>query len=142
MTRFRFSFSAAGARRVLMGAVVTGVLVVVGSGPAFASTVKGSLFLDGAVVGTTITPASVPAGSGLDPFYSVTGGATGQLGIAGVGPGDGSYHGGDWEFFSVTFNSAPYLLTSGDAVIAAAAKGDVTVTRVPGNDFRCPVTRS
>jgi hypothetical protein len=33
----------------------------------------------------------------------------------------------------------PYLLTSEAAVLAAAAAGDVTVTRVPGNDFKCPI---
>ena len=142
MTRFRFTFSAAGARRMFLGAAVTGALLAAGSALAFASAGFGSLFLDGAVVGTTIVPAPVPAGSGLDPFYHVTNGAVGQLGIAGVGPGDGAYHGGDWEFFKVTFNTAPYLLTSGDAVVAAAARGDVTVVRVPSNDFRCPVTQS
>lgn len=142
MTRFPLRFSAVGARRMILGAAVTGALIAASSGPAFASAGFGSLFLDGAVVGTTVVPAPVPSGSGLDPFYAVTNGAAGQLGIAGVGPRDGAYHGGDWEFFSVTFNVAPYLLTSGDAVMAAAAKGDVTVVRLPGHDFRCPVTRS
>ncbi len=142
MTRFRFKFSAAAARRMILGAAATGALLAAGSAPAFASVGFGSLFLDGAVVGTTVVPAPVPAGSGLDPFYHVNNGAPGQLGIAGVGPGDGAYHGGDWEFFSVTFKTAPYLLTSGDAVMGAAARGDVMVVRVPSKDFRCPVTGS
>jgi len=142
MTWFPTRFSALGARRMFLGAAVTGALLAAGSAPAFASVGFGSLFLDGAVVGTTVVPAPVPAGSGLDPFYAVTNGAAGQLGIAGVGPGDGAYHGGDWEFFSVTFTRAPYLLTSGDAVMSAAARGDVTILRVPGHDFRCPVTGS
>jgi hypothetical protein len=142
MTPFRLTISAAGARQAILGLAVTGALFAAGSVPAFATAGFGSLYLDGAVVGTTVVPAPVPAGSGQDPFFEVTNGVPGQLGIAGVGPGDGAYHGGDWEFFSVTFNTAPYLLTSGDAVMAAAARGDVTVVRVPGNDFRCPVTRS
>jgi hypothetical protein len=142
MTRFSFRFSAAAARRVCLGAAAAGALLAAGSAPALASVGFGSLFLDGAVVGTTVVPAHVPAGSGLDPFYHVTNGATGQLGIAGVGPGAGAYHGGDWQFFSVTFNVAPYLLTSGDAVLAAASRGDVTIVRIPNQDFRCPVTRS
>jgi len=142
MTRFRIRFSAAGARRLFLVAAAAGALLTAGSAPAFASAGFGSLFLDGAVVGTTVVPAHVPAGSGLDPFYHVTNGATGQLGIAGVGPGAGAYHGGDWQFFSVTFNVAPYLLTSGDAVLAAASWGDVTIVRIPNQDFRCPVTRS
>lgn len=142
MTRIGFNLVFAGASKVFVGAVVTGVLLAAGSAPAFATVGFGNLFLNGAVVGTTVVPAPVPAGSGRDPFFEVTNGAPGQLGIAGVGPGDSSYHGGDWEFFAVTFNTTPYLLTSADAVMAAAARGDVTVTREPNHDFRCPVTRS
>jgi hypothetical protein len=108
-----------------------------------ASVGTGSLFFDGRVVGTIVTPAHVEAGTGQDPFYKVTNGAPGQLGIAGVGPGEQSYHGGDWEVFTVTFKAGitPRLLTSGAAVLAAASAGQVTVTRVPSADFRCPVTQ-
>jgi hypothetical protein len=117
--------------------VVAGVAV-----PAMAATGKGSLFHDGAVVGTVVVPAHVAAGSGSDPFYNVTNGAAGQLGIAGVAPGDGPYHGGDWQVWLVTFDDGvtPYLLTSDEAVFAAQAAGDVTVTRAPDADFRCPIT--
>jgi hypothetical protein len=118
------------------------VAALVAALPATATTGKGFLFHDGAVVGTVVVPANVPAGSGTDPFYNVTNGAAGQLGIAGVAPGDGPYHGGDWQVWLVTFNDGvtPYLLTSDEAVIAAAAAGDVTVTRAAAADFRCPIT--
>jgi hypothetical protein len=123
-------------------AAVTAVaaLAVVASG--MATTGKGSLFHDGAVVGTVVVPQSVPAGSGTDPFFVVTNGAAGQLGIAGVAPGDGAYHGGLWQVWLVTFEAGvtPYLLTSDDAVAAAETAGDVTVTRNPAADFRCPIT--
>jgi hypothetical protein len=111
--------------------------------PAGATTSKGQLFHDGSVVGTVITPSPIPAGSGTDPFYKVTNGVADQLGIAGVAPGDGPYHGGSWQVFVVTFNSGvtPYLLTSDEAVAAAQAAGDVTVTRSADADFRCPVTQ-
>jgi hypothetical protein len=126
---------------LVLAAAVTAVVVAV---PAMATTGKGSLFHDGAVVGTVVVPAPVPAGSGSDPFYNVTNGAAGQLGIAGVAPGDGPYHGGDWQVWLVTFNDGvtPYLLTSDEAVFAAEAAGDVTVTRAAAADFRCPVTQS
>jgi hypothetical protein len=112
-----------------------------GAAPALATTGKGSLFHDGAVVRTVVVPAHVEAGSGSDPFFEVTNGAPGQLGIAGVAPGDGPYHGGDWQVWVVTFKAGvtPYLLTSDEAVAAAAAAGDVTVTRMPEADFRCPI---
>jgi hypothetical protein len=120
----------------------TAVAALVVATPAMATTGKGSLFHDGAVVGTVVVPANVPAGSGSDPFYNVTNGAAGQLGIAGVAPGDGPYHGGDWQVWLVTFKEGvtPYLLTSDEAVVAAQAAGDVTVTRAPDADFRCPIT--
>jgi hypothetical protein len=111
--------------------------------PAGATTGKGQLFHDGSVVGTVVTPAPIAAGSGTDPFYKVTNGVDGQLGVAGVAPGDGPYHGGSWQVYLVAFNSGvtPYLLTSDEAVAAAQAAGDVTVTRSPDADFRCPVTQ-
>jgi len=141
MNRLRFRFSGV-AGRLVVGAAVVGALIAASPAPAAASVGRGNLFLHGGIVGTIVAPAPVPVGSGRDPFYSVTNGAPGQLGIAGVGPGDAGYHGGDWEFFAVTFNTAPYLLTSGEAVMAAEASGDVTVLRLPGRDFRCPVTQS
>ena len=124
---------------VSLGAI-TALLVAL---PATATTAKGQLFHDGAVVGTVVTPAPIPAGSGTDPFYNVTNGASGQLGIAGVAPGDGAYHGGSWQVYLVTFNPGvtPYLLTSDEAVFAAADRGDVTVTRAANADFRCPVVQ-
>jgi hypothetical protein len=111
--------------------------------PAGATTSKGQLFNDGSIVGTVVTPSPIAPGSGTDPFYKVTNGVADQLGIAGVAPGDGPYHGGSWQVFLVTFNSGvtPYLLTSDEAVAAAQAAGDVTVTRSPNADFRCPVTQ-
>jgi len=121
-------------------AAAAGLLAVL---PAGATASKGQLFHDGSVVGTVVAPAPIAAGTGTDPFFNVTNGASGQLGIAGVAPGDGPYHGGSWQVYLVTFNSGvtPYLLTSDEAVAAAEQAGAVTVTRAPDADFRCPVTQ-
>ena len=129
--------------RLLLTALLAAATVLLAAMPATATTGKGQLFHDGSVVGTVVTPSPIAAGSGTDPFYNVTNGASGQLGIAGVAPGDGPYHGGSWQVFLVTFNSGvtPYLLTSDEAVIAARDAGDVTVTRAGAADFRCPVTQ-
>ena len=129
--------------RVLLAALSATAVLLVVAVPAMATTGKGQLFHDGAIVGTVVTPSPIAPGTGTDPFYNVTNGAAGQLGIAGVAPGDGPYHGGSWQVYLVTFNSGvtPYLLTSDEAVAAAAAAGDVTVTRAGSADFRCPVTQ-
>jgi hypothetical protein len=97
----------------------------------------GRLFYDGTVVRTVATPTSMP-GRGVDTIYPVVGGAAGQLSVTAVAPGD-NYHGGRWAVHVVTWNVAPYLLTSDEAVEAAAAAGDVTITRNPAADFVCPV---
>jgi len=101
----------------------------------------GCCFYNGAVVRTVVPPASTPQ-EGRDNFYAFPNAATlGQKGVVGVIPGAPGYHGGHWRFYAVTFNAGvtPYLLTSEAAVLAAQAAGDVTITRVPANDFRCPI---
>jgi hypothetical protein len=129
--------------RLTFAASLIAIAGLVAALPAGATTGKGQLFHNGSVVGTVVTPSPIPAGSGTDPFYKVTNGVDGQLGIAGVAPGDGPYHGGSWQVYLVTFNSGVtrYLLTSDEAVAAAQAAGDVTVTRSADADFRCPVTQ-
>jgi hypothetical protein len=122
---------------VILATAVTLAVAV----PAGATAGKGQLFHNGDVVGTVVPPDRIAAGAGLDPLYMVTNGASGQLGIAGVGPGDGPFHGGAWAVWLVTFDAGvtPYLLTSDEDVEEAEAAGDVTVTRHPELDNRCPV---
>ena len=129
--------------RLAHAAALIAAAGLLAAAPVGATTGKGQLFHDGATVGTVVTPSPIAAGTGLDPFYKVTNGVADQLGIAGVAPGDGPYHGGSWQVFVVTFNSGvtPYLLNSDEAVAAAQSAGDVTVSRSPGADFRCPVTQ-
>jgi hypothetical protein len=132
-------------KAIVLGPLAVVVLVLASAAPALASSQvgRGSLFLDGRVVGTVVPPPQIQPGTGVDPFYKVTNGTGGQLGIAGVGPGDaGAYHGGSWQVWTVTFKSGvtPYLLTSASSVAVAQAAGDVTVMRVPDADFRCPIT--
>lgn len=98
----------------------------------------GCCFYEGTTVRTVVPPASFPR-EGTDDFFAVVGGVSGQKAIVAVVPGDDGYRGGHWAFHRVTWNVAPYLLDSDDAVVAAAAAGAVAVTRVPENDFRCPI---
>jgi hypothetical protein len=101
----------------------------------------GCCFYEDTTVRTVVPPAAVPK-EGTDNFYAFpSSAAPGQKGVVAVAPGDIGYHGGHWKFFAVTWNAGetPVLLTSEAAVLAAQAAGDVTVTRVPGNDFKCPI---
>lgn len=128
-------------------ALALGVLVVPATAvPTLAAASRadgefGRLYLDGAVVRTLATPDTFP-GQGIDPIYAFTpGAAAGQLAVTPVGPGTGGYHGGAWKVYVVTWTAGvtPYLLTSDEAVLAADLAGDVSLTRDPAADFRCPV---
>src|SRR5436309_5055278 len=118
--------------------VLVSVLVVV---PSVQAARPGFVFpavccyYNGAVVRTVVPPAAFP-NEGRDNFYAVMGQEI--FGVVGVAPGAPGYHGGHWKFHSVTWNVAPYLLTSEAAILAAQSSGDVTVTRVPENDYLCP----
>ena len=99
----------------------------------------GCCFYKGTEVRTVVPPSAFP-NEGVDNFYAFpSGAASGQKGVVAVIPGDTGYHGGHWKFHAVSFNVAPYLLTSEDAVLAAERAGDVTITRIPANDFLCPI---
>ncbi len=119
----------------LLALTVLGVAAVpaVAGRPGF-----GLLYHNDEIVRTVIPPATMPL-AGLDNFYAVVNGVEEQLGIAAVAPRDRDYHGGQWAFHRVVWNVTAYLLTSELAVLTAAAAGDVTVMRVPENDFKCPI---
>src|SRR5215471_17840843 len=120
--------------------IAGGAFLAVPATSALASATHGKMFFNGQVVGTMVTPAAVPGG-GTDPFYEVSGGVAGQLGIAGDGPSSPDYRGGLWAVNVVTFTpgTTPFLLTSAQAVLTAQSRGQVTVTRDPAADFRCPL---
>ena len=119
----------------LLALTVLGVAAVpaVAGVPGF-----GLLYHNDEIVRTVVPPAATPV-AGRDNFYAVVNGVEDQLGIAAVAPGDRDYHGGQWAFHRVVWNVTAYLVTSEWAVLAAAAAGDVTVTRLPENDFKCPI---
>jgi hypothetical protein len=98
----------------------------------------GQLYHDGEVLRTFGVPAAVPHG-GRDPLFVFTNGVDGQLSVTQFAPGDPGYHGGAWAVYQVTFTGKAYLITSDEAIQAAAAAGDITLTRAANQDFRCPV---
>lgn len=93
---------------------------------------------DGRILRTVAPPSAFP-NEGRDPLYAFTNGVEGQLAVVSTAPGKGDYRGGAWAFNSVTWNVAPYLITSDEQLYAAAGAGELTITRVPANDFRCPL---
>lgn len=87
--------------------------------------------------------AHVPDGTGTDPFAKFTNSTnSAQLGVAEFAPGDpGDSHGGRWAVYQVTWTAgdSSTLVTSWEQLEALAQSGDLTLTRTPAADFRCPV---
>ena len=127
----------------LAAAAALALTPLVGAGTAQADSSNpqganfGTLYYEGHVVRTVATPTSQP-GRGVDAIYPVLGGVAQQLAVTSAAPGD-NYHGGRWAVHLVTWNAVPYLLTSDEDVLTAAEAGDITITRIPGADFVCPV---
>ena len=125
-------------KRILFVLLVLAMLIVAVAPVLAGPPTFGFLYLNDEVVRTVIPTAAMP-NAGVDPIYPIQGGVEGQLPVAGVGPGEPGYHGGKWAVNVVTWNTTPYLLTSADDVLDAEAVGDVTITRMPGADFKCPI---
>jgi len=119
-------------------------LLVLAVTPALAKGPKGPpafgmLFYNDHVVRTVVPPAAAPQEGRDDLYVFPDGAAPDQLPVIAVAPGDTDYHGGQWAVHTVTWNVEPYLLTSAQDVLDAETAGDVTITRVPEADFKCPV---
>src|SRR5690348_4824440 len=91
-------------RRSMLAAAAAVISAAMASASASADggATKGTLFFNGGTIHTVVVPAELPNG-GIDPFYKVTNGAAGQLGITAVAPGSGDYHGGAWAVNLVSF---------------------------------------
>ena len=96
----------------------------------------GNLYYDGELVRTVVPPAAMPF-EGRDDLYLVPE----QPAVAAVAPGDTDYHGGKWAVHLVDWNMnvETYPLTSEAEVLAAQDAGDITITRMAENDFKCPI---
>ena len=130
--KFQVSFN----RMKVVAFLIVALAILVGTvAPALAATPGfGELYYEGEVVRTIVPPAAMPK-LGKDNLYVVPD----QRAVAAVAPGDQDYHGGKWAFHAVTWNVDSYPLTSEAEVLAAADAGDVTIERVPENDFKCPI---
>jgi hypothetical protein len=126
-------------KKLLLGTIAAVCIVLLTLSVSAASRAAfGNLYYDGEIVRTVVPPAAMPF-QGRDNLYPIMNGVGSQLPVAAVAPGDRDYHGGQWAVHLVDWNVDPYLLTSEAEVLAAADAGDVTITRVPENDFKCPI---
>jgi hypothetical protein len=65
--------------------------------------------------------------------------ADGLASVATAAPGDHDYNGGRWMVLDITWINTPMQLTNEQAVLDAAAAGDLTINWNPIKYFECPV---
>jgi len=98
----------------------------------------GTAHAEGEADRTLGNPARVDPGTGTDPIIAFAN--FDQWGVAEFPPGPGS-HGGRWQVWMATWVDPgdAHLLTDFDDVIALVNAGEITLVRMPGADFRCPI---
>ena len=87
--------------------------------------------------------ASVPDGTGTDPFATFTNSTNAaQKGVAEFAPGSPTgHHGGRWAVYRATWTSGnpSTLVTSWSQLESLVAGGQLALVRDAAADFRCPV---
>jgi hypothetical protein len=124
-------------RRVLVLLSLVGALSLVLAAPVGAKTF-GTIYAEGEAFRTFGTPARVDPGTGTDPIIAFSN--FDQGGVAKYAPGPGS-HGGRWMVWVATWVDPgdAHLLTDFDDVMALVNADEITLVRMPGADFRCPI---
>jgi hypothetical protein len=116
---------------------LVGVLSLVLAAPVGAKAF-GTIYAEGEAFRTFGNPARVDPGTGTDPIIAFSN--FDQGGVAKYAPGPGS-HGGRWMVWVATWVDPgdAHLLTDFDDVMALVNAGEITLVRMPGEDFRCPI---
>jgi hypothetical protein len=95
----------------------------------------GTIYANDVAFSTVATPADLPPHGKFNTLYVLGGGLAP---VSDAGPGDPGYRGGRWAVRMVTFSGAPRQLTNEAAVLAAQARGELSVGPVV-RYFACPL---
>ena len=129
-------------KRLLVVATVGMLALMTMAAPVGARTF-GAVYANDQIYRVFGNAASVPDGTGTDPFARFTNSANpNQLGVAEFAPGSPTaHHGGRWAVYAATWTNgdSATLVTSWSQLEALVSSGDLTLVRVEAADFRCPV---
>jgi hypothetical protein len=129
--------------RRLIGAVAGLLAMLTIAGPVAARDF-GAVYVDDAVYRVFGNAATVPDGTGTDPFATFTNSTNGdQRGVAQFAPGSPTgHHGGRWAVYRATWTASgnpAELVTSWGELQDLVAAGEISLVRDAAADFRCPV---
>jgi hypothetical protein len=130
-------------RLLIIGAAALVAIAAFASPVAAAGQPFGAVYAHDEIFRVFGNPAHIPDGTGTDPFAKFSNSTNAsQLGVAEFAPGDpGDSHGGRWAVYRATWTAGDpaTLVTSWNQLQALADDGQLTLTRNPTADFRCPV---
>jgi hypothetical protein len=128
-------------RRILASAGAATLLAALVSTAAWAGNGPpgGAIYANNELYRTVVTPTDFTTTGAPDSSYEPIFAFPNQTNVALAAPGQAGFKGGRWQVFPVTWNVAPYLITNGPAVLAAAAAGDLSIDWTPVKQFECPL---
>jgi len=130
-------------RRQLLAATIGLLAAIALAGPVGARDF-GAAYVDDAIYRVFGNAATVPDGTGTDPFAIFTNSSNpDQFGVAQFAPGSPTgHHGGRWAVYRATWTASgdpSTLVTSWSELQDYVASGELALVRDAAADFRCPV---
>jgi hypothetical protein len=124
--------------------LAVGLLAMLAVAAPVAARDFGAVYVDDAIYRVFGNAATVPDGTGTDPFATFTNSANAdQRGVAEFAPGSPTgHHGGRWAVYRATWTASgdpTELVTSWAELQAFVATGELSLVRDAAADFRCPV---
>ena len=129
------------ARRAILAASTVALLASLGaSGVLAGGPPKLSFYIDDVRYRTVGTPTDYTNTGAPDSTYDVIYAlGSGLINVATSKPGDTDFNGGRWAVYAITWNVTPVQYTNDADILAAADRGDLTISSEPVKLFFCNV---
>jgi hypothetical protein len=130
------------ARRVTIAASTVALAASVGASGALAGGPPNlAFYVDDVRYRTVGTPTDftntgAPAFT-YDKIYAL---GSGLINVAETKPGDRDFNGGRWAVYAITWHVTPVQYTNDADILAAADRGDLTISEDPVRKFFCSVS--
>ena len=131
------------ARRAMLAASTIALLASVGaSGVLAGGPPKLSFYIDDVRYRTVGTPTDFTNTGAPESTYDVIYAlGNGLANVATSKPGDTDFNGGRWAVYAITWNVTPVQYTNDADILAAADRGDLTISSDPVKLFFCNVQK-
>lgn len=130
------------ARRVTAGASVIALAASIGATGALAGgPPRLAFYVDDVRYRTVGTPTDFSnTGAPEHTYDKIYALGAGLINVAETKPGDTDFNGGRWAVYAITWNTTPVQYTNDWDILAAAGRGDLTISAEPVRLFFCSVS--